>query len=112
MLETCCGKSLIEGNDSLVRVAHIRTDNCRTMRPIITLYPLEVVSNDNQLQEQQHTSGHIDEVTTTKVNCPAEVDLSPNQSNVRPRRNAATKALRRMKEWTDVLCCPPEVVEN
>ena len=104
-------ESLIEGNDGLVRAAHIRTDKCRTTRPIVKLYPLEVVSNDNEPQEHQHTSGHIDEVTT-EANSPAVVDSTLNRPNVRPRRNAATKALRKMKEWTNVPCRPPEDVEN
>ena len=53
-----------------------------------------------------------EEGTSADVDCPAELDLSSGQPNVRTRRVAATKALRKMMEWTDVLSCPPEDVEN
>ena len=104
-------EDLIKGNDGLVRAAHIRTANCRTTRPIVKLYPLEVAGNDNQSQRREVATDHTDEITTD-ANCPAEVDTSSGQPKIRARRNAATKALRKIKEWTNVPCCPPEDVEN
>ena len=36
---------LIEGNNGLVRTAHIRKSNYKTTYPIVKLYPLEIVSD-------------------------------------------------------------------
>jgi len=41
-------KDLIEGNDRLVRAAHIRMSNYKTTRTIVKLYPLEISSNDTE----------------------------------------------------------------
>ena len=103
-------EDLIKGNDGLVWAAHIKTANCRTTRPIVKLYLLEVAGNDNHSQREVATD-HTDEVITD-ANFPAEVDTSSRQPKIRARRNAATKALRKIKEWTNVPCCPPEDVEN
>ena len=106
----------IKGNDGLVCAARIRTDNCTTTRPIVKLYPLEVMSNDQSPVEctEQPADEHpaeTTETTTTDVR-PAEIDSSSDQSIIPTRRAAATTALRRMKEWTDMLCCPLEDVEK
>ena len=110
-------EDLIKGNDGLVHAAHIRTDNCRTTRPIVELYPLEVVDIDSDKSpvdsaKQQPDDDHPEEGTSADVDCPAELDSSSGQPNIRTRKVAATKALRKMMEWTDVLSCPPEDVEN
>ena len=41
-------EELIEGKDGLVHAAHMRTATCKTTRPIVKLYPLEVSSNEGQ----------------------------------------------------------------
>ena len=68
-------EDLIKGNDRLVQAALIRTNNCRTMRPIVKLYQLEFTDNDNQSQGREVAPHYIDEITTN-ANCPAEVDTS------------------------------------
>ena len=82
---------LVKGNDGLIRSAHISTANHKTNRPITRLYPLEVVSSENREsadRERRPTS---------------------SDSEIRPRskRAAAAKAMNRISEWTDTLCCPP-----
>ena len=104
-------EELIRGNDGFVRAAHIRTDNYRTTRPIVKLYPLEVTSSVNQSQGREEATDHISEISTD-ANCPAEVDTSSEQPKICRKRNAAIKAMRKIKEWTNVPCCPPEDVEN
>ena len=106
----------IKGNDGLVRAARIRTSNCTTTRPIVKLYPLEVVSNDQSPTDcsEQHTADdHPVRTTTTDVDRTTEINSSSDQPVVRTRRAAATKALRKMKGWwNDMICGPPEDVEN
>ena len=51
-------EDLIKGNDGLIRAAHIRTDNVKTTRPIVKLYPLEVSSNEGD--DNEVTPGDID----------------------------------------------------
>ena len=82
---------LVKGNDGLIRSAHISTANHKTSRPITRLYPLEVVSSENGESANHEPS-------------PVSSD-----SKIRPRskRAAATKAMDRIAEWTDTLCCPP-----
>ena len=108
-------EDLIKGNDGLVLAAHIRTENCRTTKPIVKLYPLEVANSDDQSpvdSTEQQTDDHPDEGTSADVDCPAELDSSSGQPNICKRRVAATKALRKMIKWIDVHCCPPEDVQN
>ena len=50
-------EDLIKGNNGLVRPAHVRTENYRTTRPIVKLYPLEVSSCD-QHQDTLNDAGH------------------------------------------------------
>ena len=83
---------LVEGNDGLIRSAHISTANHKTSRPITRLYPLEVVSSgdtENIDQEQRPVTSRDSEICS------------------RPKRAAAAKAITRISEWTDTLRCPP-----
>ena len=41
-------EDLIEGNNGLVRAAHIKMSNSRTTRPIVKLYLLEILSDENE----------------------------------------------------------------
>ena len=41
-------EDLIEGKNSLVRAAHIKMSNYRTTHPIVKLYPLEILSDENE----------------------------------------------------------------
>ena len=96
-------EDLIEGNDGLVRAAHIRMNNYKTTRPIVKLYPLEISSNDTE--ELQIPSSAASSATEPQPN--------ESTSHARPmRRGAATKAMKQMSEWTSILCRAPEDVEN
>ena len=91
-------EELVRGNDGFVRLVTLRTANGRTDRPIAHLYPLEV------------------EDSSTSVNSPKQVSESPIQNDDgtsrRHPRGAAVRARDQLKEWTDILRCPPENVEN
>ena len=105
----------IKENDGLVRAARIRTSNCTTTRPIVKLYPLEVVSNDQSpmdYSEQHPPNDHPVRTTITDVDRATEINSSSDQPVVHTRRAAATKALRKMKEWNDMIRGPPEDVEK
>ena len=82
---------LVEGNDGLIRSAHISTANHKTSRPITRLYPLEVVSSGNTEDTEQGQR-------------PTSQD---SETNSRPKRAAAARAVSRISEWTDTLRCPP-----
>ena len=49
-------EDLIEGNDGLVRAAHIRMGKLKTTRPIIKLYPLEVSEVGDQVTTHPSTT--------------------------------------------------------
>ena len=88
-------EKLSKGGDGLIRSAEVRTSNGKTNRPIARLYPLEVT----------------DDSTTSEQNTVTEEQ--GNTSLVRPpRRTAAQKATRQMREWAKILGAPPEDVEN
>ena len=90
-------ESLIEGGDGLIRAANIRTSTGCTNRPIIKLYPLEISADVENLDEPNRDSTNV---------------LATNNSNGRPRRAAASNALRRISEWANSLRGPPEDVEE
>ena len=75
--------------------------NHTTSRPIVKLYPLEVSNSDSQ--ELQ---------TARKELTQQETVNEITQHRDRPRRKAATKALRQISEWADTLNCAREDVEN
>ena len=90
-------ESLIEGGDGLVRAANIRTSTGCTNRPITKLYPMEVSANvKNQEGPSRHNTN----------------DQAANNSNSRPRRAAASNALRRISDWANSLRTPLEDVEE
>jgi len=100
-------EDLIEGNDGLVRAAHIRMSNYKTTRPIVKLYPLEISSNDsNDTQIPLSTTSSATEPP------PPQEESDESTSHARPIRRAATKAMEQMSEWTSILRRAPEDVEN
>ena len=102
-------EDLIKGNDGLIRAAHIRTDNVKTTRPIVKLYPLEV----NEGDDGEVTPGDIDRSRSqNRQGNLVSDDTAMYQTTTCVRRRAATKALQRMTEWTDTLRLAPENVEN
>lgn len=71
---------LIKGEDDLVRTVRIKTANGIFLRPVSKLYPLEVYSNE-RVQYLPSSSAQ---------------DQNDLSSNVRPKRQAAIKALERI----------------
>ena len=90
-------ESRIEGGDSLVRAANIRTSTGCTNRPITKLYPLEISADVENLDGPSRDSTNV---------------LATYNSNSTPRRAAASNALRRISEWENSLRGPPEDVEE
>ena len=108
-------EDLLEGNDGLVRAAHVRTENCCTTRPIIKLYPLEVSSGSYDEHDQDasnDTESSRDDIVRDDVATTDTPDDQVIPSRLCGKRRAATEALRKMSEWTSVLRGPPEDVEN
>ena len=99
-------EDLIEGNDGLVRAAHIRMSNYKTTRPIVKLHPLEISSNDNE-------ELRIPSSTAFSATEPPQEESDESKSDIGPmRRRVATRAMKQMSEWASILRCAPEDVEN
>lgn len=108
-------ENLIKGNDGLVRAAHVRTENHRTTRPIIKLYPLEVSSGSYEEPDQDTLNDAESSRDSIVGYDPVANDTLTDQvtpSRLCEKRKATTEALRRMSEWTNVLLGPPEDVKN
>ena len=98
-------EDIIKGRDNLVRAAHIRMGNYKTTRPIVKLYPLEVTTtlDADSPMISDDTSQRLEDsrsASTQPDGSPPSVDdPSTGPSSGRPtRRNAASKALRRISE--------------
>ena len=103
-------EKLVTGNDDLIRAAHIRMENYRTTRPIVKLYPLEVRNDENDLPttpDDDVLQGPNDTQVLSDNN-----NTHDTSSEVRVRREAASKALQKMSEWTAMLRQSPEDVGN
>ena len=94
-------EDLIEGNDGLVRAAHIRMGKLKTTRPIVKLYPLEV----SEVRDQVTTH------PSTTVNSEVSRSTEESSTTTRVKRTAALRAYQKLAEWTDALRAP-EDVEN
>ncbi|XP_063400185.1 uncharacterized protein LOC134684804 [Mytilus trossulus] len=73
---------LITGNDGFTRAAIIRTSAGRTSLPIVKLYPLEIRTNINNLDDKN------DDTSTERL------------TRVLPKREASVRARENIKEWT------------
>ncbi|XP_071123534.1 uncharacterized protein [Mytilus edulis] len=74
---------LITGNDGFtVRAAIIRSCAGRTSRPIVKLYPLEIRTNINNLEDKN------DDTSTERL------------TRVLPKREASVRARENIKKWT------------
>ena len=82
------------GNDGLVRSADIRLSNGRTNRPICKLYPLEITCEPEVPQDNE---------TPVTTNHEDNLDNLPVTTNLRPVREASTRARQRLKAWADTL---------
>ena len=87
-------RSLVTGNDGLVRSAIIRTKNGVTNRPVTKLYPLE-------LSDKKSTK--MNETPRTEV-------VQDSKISERPQRYAAQQARRKVAEWIGNIRAPPEDV--
>ena len=97
-------EELITGNDGLVRAANICTSTGRTNRPIVKLYPLEVVSAETLVPTTQGTL-HDDTPDDSQKKDP----IVPQK---RPSRLAAERAKGRITDWIKAIRAPPEDVRN
>ncbi|XP_065911263.1 uncharacterized protein [Dysidea avara] len=100
-------EGLIKGGDNLTRAAHIRMGNYKTTRPIVKLYPLEV-SDPHQTSSQGSSNNNSQESHSVDKSS----DRSASSSSQRVQRKAASKALRKISEWSTLLSRPPEDVGN
>ncbi|VDI51706.1 Hypothetical predicted protein [Mytilus galloprovincialis] len=75
---------LITGNDGFTRAAIIRTSAGRTSRPIVKLYPLEIRTNINNLDDKNDDTSNSTERLT----------------RVLPKREASVRARENIKKWT------------
>jgi len=101
---------LVKSNDGLVCSAHISTANYKAYRKITRLFPLEVVSHpdDNLIRMSSEDSS-----PTVSVEQQSNTDIqNDNPAYSRPKRTAATRAMKRISEWTNTLLCPRRNVEN
>ena len=86
-------EKLFIGKDSLVRAAHIRMGTHKTTRPIVKLYPLEVSSEDGV---SQAVTDNTSDKSTQHLKDTQAPSNNTTSSGIRPRRNAAAKALQKM----------------
>ena len=89
-------EDLIGGGDGLVRAAHIRTSTGHINRPVSKLSPLEVTTSPSV-------------PTVASRNCPEQQSFAV--TSTRPRRAAATDAMKRISGWATRNPRPPEDVE-
>jgi len=83
-------EELVKGNDGFVRSVTLHTANGRTNRPIARLYPLEVEDSSTSVSEVSESPVQSDGGTSRKH-----------------PRGAAVRARDQLKEWIDILRCPP-----
>ena len=98
-------EEVIKGLDGLVRAARIRTSSGKTNRPLAKLFPLEVNASERQGIEGTFSSTEMDN------NINDEADNTP-PGYERATRDAATRARKVIKSWTNALSAAPEDVEN
>ena len=91
-------EELVKGNDGFIRSVTVRTARGRTNRPIARLYPLEVVHPSADVESHQQELEPV-----SRQNDGVE--------HRHPRR-AAVRAREQLREWTNILCRPPEDVGN
>ena len=90
-------QQVIKGKDGLIRAANIRTASGITNCPITKLYPLEInASSMNTADESLNPTLYP----------------QPSNANVRPVREAATRAHQQFSEWSSMLRGPPEDDED
>jgi len=92
-------KEVVKGGDGLIRSAVIRTANGVTNRPITKLYPMEITATVVPESSPQDVAS--DKVQGEAAECPS-----------RSTRRAATRARQQLSEWSQILCAPPEDVEE
>ena len=75
---------------------NIRTSTGKINRPVARLYPLEI----NATQTPSVSSDTTRQTTTVEIQPPRSV------------RQAAIKGKEKIKEWTHIICGPPEDVTD
>ena len=104
-------EGLIKGGDNLTRAAHIRIGSYQTTRPIFKLYPLEVSSPDEPNSQRASNNATDDSQDSRSAKDKSSV-RSGAPSRQRTPRKAASKALKKIAEWTTLSRGPPEDVGN
>ena len=97
---------LQQGHDGFVRSARIQTTNGITSRPISKLYPLEVNIEPTASNDDSNDTQSTDSEALTSRSSTAE----ESQTSTRPHRAAASKAKFRVKEWSEILRAPEDVM--
>ena len=100
-------EGLNRGNDGYIRSVTVRTANGRTNRPIARLYPLEVSTDECPMNETSKDFGQ--QATEQQQDTCTNQDVTAQQ---RPIRRAMMRARDQVTEWTRMLRCPPEDVED
>ena len=85
------------------QAARVRTSSGKTNRPLAKLFPLEVIASERQDIEGTFSSSGI--------NINDKADNTP-PGYERATRDAATRARKVIKSWTDALSAAPEDVGN
>ena len=95
----------------MTSAAHIRIGSYQTTRPIIKLYPLEVSSPDEPNSQRASNNATDDSQDSRSAKDKSSV-RSGAPSRQRTPRKAASKALKKIAEWTTLSRGPPEDVGN
>ena len=105
-------EGLIKGGDNLTRAAHIRIGSYQTTCPtIIKLYPLEVSSPDEPNSQKASNNATDDSQDSRSAKDKSSVRSGAPSSQRTPRK-AASKAMKKIAEWTTLSRDPPEDVGN
>ena len=100
-------EGLNRGNDGYIRSVTVCTANGRTNRPIAHLYPLEVSTDQCPMNETSKDFGQ--QATEQQQDTCTNQDVTASQ---RPIQRAMMRARDQVTEWTRMLRCPPEDVED
>ena len=95
----------------MTRAAHIRIGSYQTTRPIVKLYPLEVSSPDEPNSQRAPNNATDDSQDSRSAKDKSSV-RSGAPSRLHTPRKAASKALKKIAQWTTLEGVPPEDVGN
>ena len=91
--------------------AHIRIESYQTTRPIVKLYPLEVSSLDEINSQRASNNATNDSQDSRSAKDKSGVRSGAPSRQHTPRK-VASKALKKIAEWTTLSRSPPEDIGN